>query len=61
MEPYLWNLGDPCARFPAAAPNHPEALWEELQAFQAVGEKHVKLLRPLSSIQGFTSRPLYFL
>ena len=35
----MWNLGEPGARFPAAAPNHPEALLEEPQAFQAVGEK----------------------
>ena len=32
----MWNLG---ARFRVAAPNHPEALLEEPQAFQAVGEK----------------------
>ena len=30
--------------FPAAAPNHPEALLEEPQAFQAVGEKNNKNL-----------------
>ena len=36
----MWNLGEPGARFPAAAPNHPEALLEEPHAFQAVGEKH---------------------
>ena len=34
---FMCNLGEPCARFPAAAPNHPEAFLEEL-AFQAVGE-----------------------
>ena len=34
----MWNRGEPCARFPAAAPNHPEALLEEPQAFQAVRE-----------------------
>ena len=37
----MWNLGilaQPGARFRAAAPNHPEALLEEPQAFQAVGE-----------------------
>ena len=33
------NLAEPGARFQAAAPNHPEALLEEPQAFQAVGEK----------------------
>ena len=33
------NLAEPGARFRAAAPNHPEALLEEPQAFQAVGEK----------------------
>ena len=33
------NLPEPGARFRAAAPNHPEALLEEPQAFQAVGEK----------------------
>ena len=32
------NLAEPGARFRAAAPNHPEALLEEPQAFQAVGE-----------------------
>ena len=35
----MWNLGEPGSRFRAAAPNHPEALLEEPQAFQAVGEK----------------------
>ena len=42
MEPLggtLWNLAEPGARFRAAAPNHPGALLEEPQAFQAVGEK----------------------
>ena len=33
------NFAEPGARFRAAAPNHPEALSEEPQAFQAVGEK----------------------
>ena len=33
------NLAQPGPRFRAAAPNHPEALMEEPQAFQAVGEK----------------------
>ena len=33
------NLAEPSPRFWAAAPNHPEALLEEPQAFQAVGEK----------------------
>ena len=33
------NLAVPGARFRAAAPNHPGALLEEPQAFQAVGEK----------------------
>ena len=37
----MWNLGETGARFRAAAPNHPEALLEEPQAFQAVGEKSV--------------------
>ena len=37
--PFLRNLSEPGARFRAAAPNHPEALLEEPQAFQAVGEK----------------------
>ena len=36
----MWNLEEPGARFRAAAPNHPEALLEEPQAFQAVGQKH---------------------
>ena len=36
---FVWNLAEPGARFPAAAPDHPEALLEEPQAFQAVGEK----------------------
>ena len=35
----MWNLAEPGSRFRAAAPNHPEALLEEPQAFQAVGEK----------------------
>ena len=35
-----WNLVEPGSRFRAAAPNHLEALLEEPQAFQAVGEKH---------------------
>ena len=35
----MWNLGEPGARLWAAAPNHPETLLEEPQAFQAVGEK----------------------
>ena len=34
----MWNLAEPGSRFRAAAPNHPEALLEEPQAFQAVGE-----------------------
>ena len=34
----MWKLGEPSSRFRAAAGNHPEALLEELQAFQAVGE-----------------------
>ena len=33
------NLAEPGSRFRAAAPNHPGALLEEPQAFQAVGEK----------------------
>ena len=37
------NLAEPGARFRAAAPNHPEALLEGAQAFQAVGEKSEKL------------------
>ena len=36
----MWNLAEPGSRFGAVAPNHPEALLEEPQAFQAVGEKH---------------------
>ena len=39
IETFMWNLGEPGSRFPAAAPNHPKALLEEPQAFQAVGEK----------------------
>ena len=35
----MWKLGEPGSRFRAADPNQPEALLEELQAFQAVGEK----------------------
>ena len=38
----MWNFVEPGSRFRAAAPNHPEALLEEPQAFQAVGEKHGK-------------------
>ena len=33
---FMWDLGKPGARFP---PNHPKALLEEPQAFQAVGEQ----------------------
>ena len=33
------KLGEAGSRFPAAAPNHPEALLARPQAFQAVGEK----------------------
>ena len=33
------NLASSGPRFRAAAPNHPEALLEEPQAFQAVGKK----------------------
>ena len=33
---FMWNLVEPCPRFRAAAPNHPEALLEEPQVFQAV-------------------------
>ena len=33
----MWNLEESGYRFRAAAPNHPEALLEEPQAFQAVG------------------------
>ena len=36
----MWNLTEPGFRFRAAAPNHPEALLEEPQAFQAVGEQN---------------------
>ena len=42
MEPVcvtLRNLAEPGPRFRAAAQNHPEALLEEPQAFQAVGEQ----------------------
>ena len=35
----MWNLVEPGSRFRASAPNHTEALLEEPQAFQAVGEK----------------------
>ena len=39
------NLGEPGARFRAAAQNHPEALLlEEPQAFQAVREKTYSFL-----------------
>ena len=33
----MWNVAEPGSRFRAAAPNHPEALLEEPQAFQGVG------------------------
>ena len=36
------NFAEPGPRFRAAAPNHTEALLEEPQAFQAVGEKERK-------------------
>ena len=35
----MWNLADRGSRFQAPAPNHPKALLEEPQAFQAVGGK----------------------
>ena len=35
---FMWKLGEAGVRFRAAAPNHPEALLEEPQAFQVVGE-----------------------
>ena len=35
----MGNLTEPGSGFRVAAPNHPEALLEEPQAFQAVGEK----------------------
>ena len=38
----MWNRAEPGSRFPAAAPNHPEALLEEPQAFQAIGGKNNK-------------------
>ena len=38
-ETFLRNLGEPGSRFRVAAPNHPEALLEEPQVFQVVGEK----------------------
>ena len=38
------NLAQPGPRFRAAAPNHPEALLEEPQAFQAVGEQSLHLV-----------------
>ena len=41
--PFLWNLSESGARFRAAAPNHPEALLEEPQAFEAVGEQRKSL------------------
>ena len=44
--PFLRNLSEPGARFRAAAPNHPEALLEEPQAFQAVGEKVDRFGKP---------------
>ena len=44
----MWNLGEPGSRFRAAAPKHPEALLEEPQAFQAVGEKKKPMLNPNS-------------
>ena len=45
------NLAEPGPRFRAAAPNHPEALLEEPQAFQAVGElqQHEQQLPPFVS------------
>ena len=49
------NLAEPGARFRAAAPNHPEALLEETQAFQAVGEKPSEL----SFAFVIASRPTY--
>ena len=36
---FMQNPAEPGARFRAAAPNHPGALLEEPQAYQAVGEK----------------------
>ena len=39
----MGNLAEAGPRFRAAAQNHPEALLEEPQAFQAVGEKNCPL------------------
>ena len=42
----MWNFGEPGARFPAAAPNHPEFLLARPQAFQADrGKNDMVLLR----------------
>ena len=36
----MWNLAEPGARFPAAAPNHPEIYLAKPQAFQAFEKKY---------------------
>ena len=51
----MWNLVAPGSRFRASAPNHPEALLEEPQAFQAVGEK--RLPAPKAFSRAAAKRP----
>ena len=34
---FMWNLGEPGARFRAAAPNHPEAYWKSPKLFKLLG------------------------
>ena len=49
----MWNLGEPGSRFRAAAPNHPEALLEEPQAFKLLGEKKRKFTQKGPSLASF--------
>ena len=46
---FVRNLGEPGARFPAAAPNHRKALLARPQVFQAVGEKFSKKVQDQNS------------
>ena len=51
------NLAEPGQRFRAAAPNHPEALLEEPQAFQAVGGK-IKRSTRVSNVKAKSTQKL---
>ena len=52
------NLAEPGSRFRAAAPNHPEALLEEPQGFQAVEEQIAHVKTPTAIVNLSTFKPL---